>query len=239
MRKAVFILLSCLGAIICCSQDKNTKDIKMFEKNEILRDNLTGDTLYLNCGNFLKYYVENEDSLFYPTFRVNGDGDIFKGKQKGEVTANPTGEKYSLIINQKNTERELSFENNFIVLNPPKPKIEVFINEIKWNSSQKLDLSNLVSIKLKAKPDSIFKSKFPKDARYRVVKWKIDCIKKSKTIFSKSFTSQKIFTEDLMDIIEKSDRIMIKVEEVKRLNYRGKTEYVNVGLVLFNIPIKK
>ena len=84
---------------------------------------------------------------------------------------------------------------------------------------------------------SLLRHFLPKDARYKVTQWEATLVRGKRPVDKQTFTSEVGNLSSFASQAKPGDRIMIEVKKVMRLNFKGQTESVNVGLVLKNIPL--
>jgi hypothetical protein len=106
------------------------------------------------------------------------------------------------------------------------------------NIKQGESVSALRQLDIKAIPDESFKTFLPKDARYRVTGWEVTLARGKRPVAPPSkVTNESLAVGTLMQKAKEGDRVVVEVKQVQRMNFRGQTETVNVGNVIFNIPL--
>jgi hypothetical protein len=106
------------------------------------------------------------------------------------------------------------------------------------NIKQGENISALRQLNIKAIPDESFKTFLPKDARYRITGWEVTLARGKRPVAPPAkVTSETLTVGTLMQKAKAGDRIVVEVKRVQRMNFQGKTENVNVGNVIFNIPL--
>lgn len=205
-----------------------------FVANPVLQvQSASVQALYLNCGNDLQINCPALGTEYDPKFTATG-GTASRGAKKGEVTVVPTTPKVTLTVSSGGTRIDAL---EFKVRKIPKPEI------VALNGSKPVDEKRGVkapgprSISMKAISDESFKTFLPKDARYKVTKWEATLVRGKRPVDKKTFTSEVGNLSSFASQAKAGDRILIEVKDVKRLNFKGQTESVNVGLVLKNIPL--
>lgn len=189
--------------------------------------------LYLNCGNDLQINCPALGTEYSPQFNATG-GSATAGKEKGKVTVVPNTPNVVLSVSSGGTKID---DLKFKVRKIPKPEI------VALNGSKPVDEKRGVkapgprSISMKAIPDESFKAFLPNDARYKVTKWEATLVRGKRPVDKQTFTSEVGNLSSFASQAKPGDRIMIEVMSVMRLNFKGQTENVNVGLVLKNIPL--
>lgn len=184
-------------------------------------------SLYKNCGNELNIQVPALGVDYNPTFKASGATVISQGK--GFVTIIPTTRKVKIQVLNNGT---LIDELDFSVKKVPSA-------EIISNLDQKVGVtpSKLRSVVLKAKVTKDFSEMLPKEAGYRVTKWKAYLVRNRKPVLQQVFTSPRQALAQFAQKARAGDRFMIETLEVKRKNFQGKTEKVEFTNQIINIPI--
>ena len=190
--------------------------------------------LYLNCGNELQVNCPQLGSNYSPSFKASGASTI-KGAKTGQVTVVPNAAEVKLnVFNSGN----LLGTENFKVRRVPKPTIKLFNRGKEVNVKQGENISALRQLNIKAIPDESFKAFLPKDARYRVSGWEVTLARGKRPVAPPSkVTKESLTVGSLMQKAKPGDRVVVEVKRVQRMNFRGKTENVNVGNVFFNVPL--
>jgi len=180
--------------------------------------------LYLNCGNELFVNVPALGQAYSPSFKGKG-GDAISGREKGKVTCIPTGRKYTLSVYSDGT-----FIDNveFSVRGIPKPDIVLKgdgadIDERKGVTTPPREIS------LIAVPDDDFRSALPKDARFRVSQWEVIWARGSRAIDRQEVNGPSFRLPAGWRQMRPSDRIVIDIKGVQRMNFRNQTENVVIG----------
>ena len=190
--------------------------------------------LYLNCGNELQVNCPQLGSNYSPSFTATGASTI-KGAKTGQVTVVPSAA--DVKLNVYNSGNLLGVEN-FKVRRVPKPEIRLYNRGKEVNVKQGENISALRELNIKAIPDESFKTFLPKDARYRVSGWEVTLARGKRPVAPPSkVTKESLTVGNLMQKAKAGDRVVVEVKRVQRMNFRGKTENVNVGSVFFNVPL--
>jgi hypothetical protein len=173
-------------------------------------------------------------SAYSPTFTATGAQTI-KGAKTGQVTVVPSAADVNL--NVYNSGNLLGTEP-FKVRRIPKPEIRLYNRGREVNVKQGETVSALRQLDIKAIPDESFKTFLPKDVRYRVTGWEVTLARGKRPVAPPSkVTNESLAVGTLMQKAKEGDRIVVEVKQVQRMNFRGQTENVNVGNVIFNIPL--
>jgi gliding motility-associated protein GldM len=190
--------------------------------------------LYRNCGNELNVQVPALGSTYNPGFSASG-ADVVKGAQKGIVTLIPTGVKVTLKVSSNGN---YIGDQTFNVRLIPKPEIQVSSNGKPVDEKQGMAAPGPRSLVCKAIPDDGFKTFLPKDARYRVSDWEVTLVRGKRPIGAPmKCTSEVANLSTFASQALPGDRILVEVKNVTRTNFVNKTENVNLGIVIKNIPL--
>ena len=205
-----------------------------FVANPVLQvQSASVQALYLNCGNDLQINCPALGTEYDPKFRAAG-GTASAGKKKGEVTIVPTTPNVTVTVSSGGTKID---DLKFKVRKIPKPDVVALNGSKPVDEKRGMKAPGPRSIKMKAIPDESFKTFLPKDARYKVTSWEATLVRGKRPVDKKTFTSETGNFSSFAAKAKPGDRILIEVKKVMRLNFRGKKENVNVGLVLKNIPL--
>ena len=191
------------------------------------------NALYRNCGNELNVQVPALGSTYNPTFKASG-AEVIKGAQKGVVTLVPTGVAVKLDVSSNGN---FIGSQDFKVRLVPKPTIEAVSNGKPVDEKQGVASPGPRSITMRAVPDESFKAFLPKDARYRVSEWDCILVRGKRPVSQQKVTSETANLAAFAAQAQPGDRILIEVKNVIRTNYLNKTEAVNLGTIIKNIPL--
>ncbi len=184
-------------------------------------------SLYRNCGNELNVQVPALGVNYNPTFNATGATIISKGK--GFVTIIPKDKNVTIdVINNGTMIDQLKFSVKKV------PSAEISCN---LNTRQGITPNKLRSVKLIAKVPSDFKELLPKEANYKVKKWKAYLVRGKKPIATKEIFSPSARLTDFASKARPGDRLMIEVLETKRKNFQGNQEKVGFTNAIINVPI--
>ncbi|WMN12419.1 gliding motility protein GldM [Marivirga salinae] len=183
-------------------------------------------TLYLNCGNKLNVGVPALGTSYNPNFSVKG-GTSIQGKERGLVTIIPSAPKVTLGVSSNgNKIGNVEFDVQRI----PKPEIKVFNGSKPVNLKQGESANALRVLRAQAIPDENFKAQLPDDARYKISRWTITLARGPRAIGQPiKATSETVNLSQLMGNARAGDRIVVTIDQVLRMNFRGNTEEVNIG----------
>lgn len=191
-------------------------------------------TLYLNCGNKLNVGVPALGTSYNPSFSVKG-GTSIQGKERGLVTIVPSAPKVTLgVSSDGNKIGDVEFDVQRI----PKPEIQVYNGSKPVNLRQGESANALRVLRAQAIPDENFKAQLPDDARYRVNRWTITLARGPRAIGQPiKATSETVNLSQLMGNARPGDRLVVNIDQVLRMNFRGNTEEVNIGEVVIPITL--
>lgn len=192
--------------------------------------------LYLKCGNTLQVDVPALGNIYDPKFSAAG-ADAIPGAKRGLVTVVPNRAKVDLTVSSGGS--KIGTES-FKVRKPPKPTLLPYSGNRPIDLKQGVAALSLRSIELKAIPDADFKSFLPKDARYRVTKYIVTLARGKRAVQTMNVNGPKA---SLTSLIQKAkpggtDRLVIEVKEVQRMNFKNRTEKVGgMSSNIFTIPL--
>src|SRR5690606_9001607 len=209
------------------------KEESLVAKPDIQVQSASVQGLYLNCGNELNVQVPALGATYDPSFTAS-NADIAKGSEKGVVTVIPRGKEVTLNVSSGGN--KIGSET-FKVRLIPKPEIVALANGKPVNEKQGMAAPGPRSITMKAVADEGFKTFLPKDARYRVFKWTVVLVRGRRPVASETVNGETANLTSFAAMAKDGDRIMIEVQDVKRLNFRNATEDVNIGTKIINIPL--
>ncbi len=212
--------------------DGTMKSVEKEETYTVLKPSVQIETasmpaLYFKCANRLVTYSPGLGSLYSPSF--SGTGGEFIPGGSGKVTIVPNSAKAAMnVVNDGITLQTF----NFPVRRVPKPTIKMRgIDERKGASA-----TGLRSLTIEAIADESFKSTNPEDANFRVAEFEINLARGLRRIGNGTFNGTANLTS-LAQQAQAGDRYVIVVKRVERKNFKGEVETVDVGEVLFNIPL--
>jgi gliding motility-associated protein GldM len=190
--------------------------------------------LYRNCGNKLNIQVPALGNAYNP--KITSDGaTITQGSNRGLVTVVPTGPSVNLKVN---SDGNYIGEERFRVKLIPLPTIEVKVNGKKVDPLIGADLMTLRNISVKAIPDKDFAEFLPDDAVYKITEWKIILARgRNSPVSPKSCGTEQVSIADIASNAKQNDRLIVEILKVKRKNFRGEWEEVNIPSSVHVIPI--
>lgn len=185
--------------------------------------------LYLNCGNPLSVQCPQLGAQFIPTFSATGANVEPVPNNRTSIVVMPTGARtVNLIVNSGGV---FIGSEKFPVRRVPSPTITIF-NE----SNQEIDEARGVNtlprqLTLKVNPDPDFANALPKEARYRVTRWRITLASGGDIKQRAEPTSQVFNLNSWRGRVRKGDRVVIEIFEVQRANYKNDPEKVAMSKV--------
>jgi GldM C-terminal domain len=121
---------------------------------------------------------------------------------------------------------------NFPVRRVPKPTIKLLgIDERRGASATGLRTLNIGAI-----ADESFKATNPEDAAFRVAEFEVNLARGSRRVGGGSFNGTANIS-NLAQQAQAGDRYVVIVKRVERKNFKGEVESVDVGEVIFTIPL--
>ena len=187
--------------------------------------------LYLNCGNPLNVQCPQLGTQFAPTFSATGAQVFPEPNNRTSITVLPTGAR-SVKLNVNSGGVFIGSET-FPVRRVPSPTVSL-LNE----SRQEIDEARGVAVKslprqiiLKANPDPDFANALPKEARYRVTRWRITLASGGDIKQRQEPSSEAFNLNSWRSIARKGDRVVIEIFEVQRANYKNDAEKVSMSKV--------
>ena len=187
--------------------------------------------LYLNCGNPLNVQCPQLGTQFAPTFSATGAQVFPEPNNRTSITVLPTGAR-SVKLNVNSGGVFIGSET-FPVRRVPSPTVSL-LNE----SRQEIDEARGVTVKalprqiiLKANPDPDFANALPKEARYRVTRWRITLASGGDIKQRQEPSSEAFNLNSWRSIARKGDRVVIEIFEVQRANYKNDAEKVSMSKV--------
>lgn len=189
--------------------------------------------LYKNCGNDLNVQVPALGSTYQPSFKASG-ADVITGSKKGFVTLVPNAPSVKLSVYSAGN---LIGDQEFKVRLIPKPEIIALAGGKPVDTKQGMNAPGPRSVQIQAKSDESFKTFLPNDARYKITEWNAILVRGKRPVRTKNFSNEVGDFNDFNSQAQPGDRIVIEVKAVKRMNFRGVIEEVNVGTPIINVPL--
>jgi len=182
----------------------------------------TAFTLLRNCSNKVVISAPELGNEFSPEYEI--EGATFVNAGAGVLSITPSARIVKLKIINKG---QLISTESFRVRDIPQPFIVVKHNGINLNLESGLNEVN-GEIELQVLPDKDFANHHPPDARYRVTKWSITHMRGTEQLNVVRNTGLKIDLSQFTDA-QSGDYLMLKFQEVQRLNHQTKREVVDIN----------
>jgi gliding motility-associated protein GldM len=187
--------------------------------------------LYLNCGNPLNVQCPQLGAQFAPTFSATGAQVFPEPNNRTSITVLPTGAR-SVKLNVNSGGVFIGSET-FPVRRVPSPTISM-LNEGK----QEIDEAKGVNVQglprqivVQANPDPDFANALPKEARYRVTRWRITLASGGDIKQRSEPTSEAFNLNAWRSIARRGDRVVVEIFEVQRANYKNDAEKVSMSKI--------
>lgn len=190
-------------------------------------------SLYKGCGNKMDVLVPALGAYYNP--EITADGAIVKKLSgQGKIIVIPQAAKVNLRVKNQG---QLIEDKVFGVRLIPKPDVEVRINNNLVDVIKGVSKDDLRKVSIKIIADSDFKEAQPEDAYYEVVEWRIRVARWKNSVVNETVSSTVFNIGTYASKINANDRIMIEVTKVRRRNYLGQWEEVNMPNRPIIIPI--
>ena len=191
--------------------------------------------LYRNCGNKFNIQVPALGNSYNPKIVAEG-ANVIQGTNKGFVTVLPTGSSVNLKVS---SEGNFIGEEKFRVKLIPAPTIEVKVNGKKVDPLIGVEAFALRNVSVRAIAEKDFAAFLPDDATYKISKWKITLARgKNSPISPKQYVIENVNVgSDIGASAKQNDRLIVEILKVKRKNFRGDWEDVNIPKTVHIIPI--
>ncbi len=193
------------------------------------------NVIYRNCGNKLNFSVPALGAGYTPQFTVVG-GQFKNTEKRGKIIVIPTQPRTTVKISNNDV---YIGAKKFKVRSVPKPTISLINNgkEYKIDVIKGVKPNFLYNISVKAFADKAFAKTNPRDARFKIKKFKVSIIRGVREIYSDTFTAQGKRLTNFAKKAKAGDRVVISVTKVIRKNYLGEEEVVKMPKEIFSIPI--
>ncbi|PIY08337.1 MAG: gliding motility protein GldM [Flexibacter sp. CG_4_10_14_3_um_filter_32_15] len=180
----------------------------------------TINSLYLKCGNDLKVKVPALGVEYNPSFTASG-GSVLNGSGgKGSIILVPNSA--SVTLNVTSGGNPIG-SKKFGVKMVPKPDV------IPKGLNMKQGGACPRSITMLAVADESFKSQLPKDARYRVAKFRVTLARGKRPMGVVEGNGQTADISSLGQKAKPGDRLIIETISVQRMNFQNNVENVSIG----------
>jgi gliding motility-associated protein GldM len=192
--------------------------------------------LYFKCANKIQVSSPGLGALFKPTF--GGGGAEFIPGGGGKVTIVPNSAKVNMDVKNDGITLE-TFPFN--VKKVPIPSIVAFVNGAKIGdeiSKKGLKASAARLISISAISEEDFKLYNPDDAKFRVSSFNVYLASGTRPKGKMENVSGNVNIGQLAQQAEAGDRLLITINKVERMNFKGEVLEVPVGgNMTFQIPL--
>ena len=189
--------------------------------------------LYKNCGNKMDVLVPALGAYYNPEFNIEG-AVLKKLAGQGKIMVIPQG---AAIVRLKvKNQGQLLEEKVFNVRLIPKPEIEVKVNNKFVDPLIGVDANTLRNVTVRAIPNAEFKSTQPDDAYYEVLEWKLR-VANGRNATVNATVNGSLYSFGPSTKVKATDRLLVEVLKVRRRNYLGQWEEVNMSSSPVIIPI--
>jgi gliding motility-associated protein GldM len=224
-------------AAITLNDSTYEQDVEYFTVNPVMQISSRAlSALWRNCANELSVQVPELGNAYNPVINVT-NADKVAGQGRGNITVIPTSNR-RVVLTVINSGLTIGSQD-FRVKEIPLPTYSFKMG------NQELDLEKGIkanairgSLSIEAIAEDNFKSDVPNDARYRV--GDVDVYLKSGSD-ARVTTSEKSGDVRLRDIQGAGPRngefLVIKINRVERINYKGERERVSTRGAIYTIPI--
>ena len=187
--------------------------------------------LYFKCANRLQTSSPGLGALFAPTF--GGSGAEFIPGGGGKVTVVPNAAQVTMnVVNAGITLQSFPFK----VRRVPKPTIKMFSGGSPIDERRGASAGGLRILSGRAIADESFKTTNPEDAQFRVAEFEVNLARGTRKIGGGTFSGDANIS-NLAQQAQAGDRYVIVIKRVERKNFKGEIESVEMGDVLFTIPL--
>jgi gliding motility-associated protein GldM len=211
-----------------------TNTIEYFVAKPVIQvQSASVNALYLQCGNELNVQVPALGNNYQPNFSADG-ASVFEGSKRGAVTVVPNSKNVKLNVSSAGT---FIGSETFNVRLVPKPDIIPTDGGRELDIKQGIKASQLGRIVMRAEADASFKEFLPKDARFRVTGYTVYLARGNRPVTNQKVSGPEVNIRQWANQAKAGDRIVIEVNEVKRMNFRDQVLDVPIGTKTFSIPI--
>jgi gliding motility-associated protein GldM len=190
--------------------------------------------LYLNAGNELNIQIPALGAAYDPNITATG-ADVIKGPDKGLVTVVPSAAEVTLNVASGGT---LIETRKFPVRRIPNPTLTPTVGGRPANQAQGEAITAARQLAIRVAADDNFRTFLPNDARYRVASFKVTLGRGVRAIAQNTFQGGEADLGGMLAQAQPGDRLVIEDVVVQRRNFRDQIENVNLGTVIFTIPLK-
>ncbi|MBC5775810.1 gliding motility protein GldM [Pontibacter sp. KCTC 32443] len=190
--------------------------------------------LYFQCANELNVQVPALGAVYDPSFSASG-GTAIKGAKKGLVTIIPSATQVKLNVSSGGN---AIGSETFKVRPIPKPTLALMVNGRPLDVKRGVQAQSFRQVTIEALAEEGFRQLLPKEARYRVTRWKAYLVRGTNPIDQVDVSGPSENLSRFAAKASKGDRVVIEVLDVKRLNYKGSVvDAKTSGDTFWNIPL--
>lgn len=190
------------------------------------------ESLYRNCANRMSVKVPALGAYYHPEFIAEG-AIVKKVDGQGTVTIQPNAATVNLKVMSQG---QLIGDKKFKVKLIPPPKIEVRVNNKSFNPLPGPNAADVRTVSVKVIADETFKTEQPEDCYYEISEWKLTLGRGKSSNFSQVLHNPS-FSVTSNTGLRPNDKILVEVTKVRRKNYLGQWEEVNMGNIPVIIPL--
>jgi gliding motility-associated protein GldM len=213
-----------------------TNTIEYFVAKPVIQvQSASVQALYLQCGNELSVQVPALGTNYQPNFTADGAA-VYQGNKPGVVTLVPNSKNVKLNVSSSGT---FIGSENFGVRLVPKPEIVPTDGARELDQKMGMKAGQLGKIVMRADADASFKEFLPKDARFRVTGYTVYLARGNRPVANQKVSGPEVNLRQWAAQAKAGDRIVIEVNEVKRMNFRDQVLDVPMGTKTFTIPINE
>jgi gliding motility-associated protein GldM len=224
------------------SSGRDTTFNKTFEyyvvKPAIQIQSATVQALYFNCGNDLSVQVPALGADYKPVFGTTGGCQQIPGNKLGYITLVP--QNLNPVTLSVSSGGNMIGSQEFKVRPIPRPGLE-FRNQGKLVNQQIGETTSSLGTQLQAVAvgDPGFVAALPNDAKFKVTSWEVTLVRGRRPVVGPMTVSGDYANiGQIRQAAQPGDRVFIKVNSVKRMNFKGIVEDVQpAGSPVANIPI--
>jgi gliding motility-associated protein GldM len=213
-----------------------TNTIEYFVAKPVIQvQSASVQALYLQCGNELNVLVPALGTSYQPNFTADG-ASVINGNKPGAVTLVPNAKNVKLNVSSGGT---FIGSENFGVRLVPKPDIIPTDGARELDQKQGIKAAQLGRIVMRADADASFKEFLPKDARFRVTGYTVYLARGNRPVANQKVNGPEVNISQWRSVAKAGDRIVIEVNEVKRMNFRDQVLDVPMGTKTYTLPINE
>lgn len=185
--------------------------------------------LYYKCGNDVTIDVPALGNLYSPKINASSAQVIPSKNDIRKFRIIPSAKKCVVAVSSLTNGKTVKIGNvNYTVIRPPKPTIELAVNNKKTSGAVPIPKTSKIQVRLVPDPD--FKSNLPNDARYEVSAIKVLAqltLGPPKTVKSQSFAGRdatKPLSISLGSSLKQAragTKVYLEIDKIYRKNFKG------------------